>query len=62
MNNAICRQKSGKLTFCTVKAGKRCKKLIFRKKFSFQKPHTYTKNVLYFGLFNKSETKLKFLV
>ncbi len=61
MNNAIYRQHSGKLTFCTPKTEKDCKKLILRKKFSFQKLHTHAKNVLHFGLLNKSETKLKFL-
>ena len=39
MNNAIYRQNSGKLTFCTPKTEKDCKKLILRKKFSAKTLH-----------------------
>ena len=39
MNNAIYRQHSGKLTLCTPKTEKDCKKLILRKKFSAKTLH-----------------------
>lgn len=39
MNNAIYRQNSGELTFCTPKTEKDCKKLILRKKFSARTLH-----------------------
>ena len=39
MNNAIYRQNSGKLTLCTPKTEKDCKKLILRKKFSAKTLH-----------------------